>query len=167
MSKLNTGKLWSTFNALPSLGKLIVIGAIILVFVLAGWGGGMIGHSIGRARADRERAANLKKAQDALALAEAANRRAEAKEAQAALLEKQLAAKEKLTEEKQRQLETEQELTDEKIKTDYANDKARIDSMSDECERCKDTCARLERLSVSNPALGHCEPNACVDACGQ
>lgn len=157
----------STFARLPARAKLAVFAACFLVGVLLASFGGMIGYRVSRARYSKREAARMKQVQAALASAEAAERRAEAKEAQAELLARQNAARAKTTTAESARLEQEAKTNDAKITADYAADVNRINSLQSDCERCRDSCARLDRAASRNPALAEfrCSATACEEAC--
>jgi K+-sensing histidine kinase KdpD len=150
------------FTKLSPKSKLIAFVVAFIVGCLLVAASGAIAYRISYARYNRKEAARMKQVQDALALAEAANRRAEAKEAQAELLKEQNEAKAKTTTADKARLESEAQ-----IRNAYQHDQDAINSDMSSCDRCRDICSRLDALAVSNPALAKykCAANSCDDEC--
>jgi K+-sensing histidine kinase KdpD len=155
------------FTKLSPKSKLIAFVVAFIVGCLLVAASGAIAYRISYARYNRKEAARMKQVQDALALAEAANRRAEAKEAQAELLKEQNEAKAKTTTADKARLESEAQAHDEQIRNAYQHDQDAINSDMSSCDCCRDICSRLDALAVSNPALAKykCAANSCDDEC--
>lgn len=167
MNKMGVNRVWQTFKDLPMPGKLIVFAACFIVGALLVAGSGMVSYRVTSYRYAKREAARMKQVQAALSAADAAEKRAEAKEAQAELLKQQNEAKAKVTTADKQKLEQEAKATDAKITNDYAADVQRINANQSDCDRCRDSCSRLDRLAVSNPALAElrCTADACADSC--
>lgn len=155
------------FGKMSPLGKAAVFVAAFLVGCLLVTGGGLFGHSIARARYNAREAERMKQVQAALAKADEATKRAEAKEAQAELLGKQNEAKAGLTADAKAKLEKESAENVKQISETYKADVSSINSDASLCDRCRDTCSRLARVAVSNPELAafQCAPDACSEQC--
>lgn len=148
-------------------GKLAAFGLCLLAGLLLVTGGGMLGSRIAAARYDRREAERMKQVQAALSAAEAATRRAEAKEARAALLAEQNAARAGKTTAAEQQLQKEIAENETRISEAYRADVARINSNASLCERCRDTCSRLARAARDSPELAPftCGPDSCAELC--
>lgn len=155
------------FTRLSPKGKIIVFVAAFVVGCILVAVSGMVAYRVSYSRYNKREAARMKQVQEALAAADAANRRAEAKEAQAELLKQQMDAKAKVTTADRVKLEQESERNEEKIKSAYEHDQAFINSDLSDCERCRDVCSRLDAVAVSNPALAKyaCAADACAEQC--
>lgn len=147
--------------------KLLIFLATFIVGVILVGAVGMIGYRISYSRYTKREAARMKQVQEVLAAADAATRRAEAKEAQAELLKQQMDAKATVTTADRVKLEQESERNEEKIKTSYEHDQTFINSDMSDCERCRDVCSRLDAVAVSNPALAkyRCAADSCAEQC--
>lgn len=105
-------------------------------------------------RFQQKQAEQLRAIQETLADAEARIQSAEAKEAQAKLLAEQNTAKATTTRQMQEKITNDQNRREAEVTERYEDDLQRIrDPTVDDCARCRDIRARLERLKAGNPSL--------------
>jgi uncharacterized protein HemX len=150
-----------------SLGRKLALGAIVLVVLAAlTAGGAVVGHRISQSKFERERAARLKEAQDHLAAAEKLEKRAEGKEQKAEEMEVVIGQKAAVAEAKKGEIEASDRRAQEQIDVDAKRDADYINRDLSNCERCRDVCARKQRLAdAANRPGWQCPADACDEDC--
>jgi uncharacterized protein HemX len=153
----------AALSQLSPKSKLIAFVVALVVGCILVAASGMIFYRVAFNRYSKKEAARMKQVQDLLAAADAADKRAEAKEQEAARLKAVNDAKAKTTTAEKEQIESEAQRNDEQIRNAYQHDH---DAISD-CDRCKDICTRLDAVAVSNADLAKykCAADSCAEQC--
>lgn len=147
----------------------ILVGIVLVLALLAGvyYYGKAAGRAVAASEFNTRQADLLKKSQDALALADAAARKAEESEAYAAQLKSIIAGDRKTAAQNEARSTAVYDQSLKEINDTYAQNKNAIASMSD-CDRCRDLCERTNKLASYGPEFSsyHCDPSAdCQFAC--
>lgn len=167
MNNHGLGRLVETFKTLPIPGRIIVVVLILVGVLILATFVGVGSVSVWKWNYNRKEAANQKLIQEALANAEAKDKSADAKEAKVEQIGQINEKRAGDTAARVNQINQETEKNVQAIEDAYKRDSAYINSDISSCDRCRDICSRVERLSLSNPDLGkyRCGPDTCASEC--
>jgi hypothetical protein len=148
-------KLKDFISRLTTPELILIVGVLAVGYFAVGYGSSRATAYIQKKQFEKERAANLKDVQTALAKADASDAKAAAKEKTAAQSGEVIGQKAAVASSRQADLERQDAQNMSQIEQQYQAAKDRINSDAPDSERLKDACASAERLGLQ---LDSCQP---------